>query len=412
MIKKLLLSFLLPSACWAGTFDPSAWQWQKTFKAQKAVQARILLDAETYGGSRKDLADLRVTDPQGDETPYVLETEKDEIRDAPAPARLYNLSRTPKHDTRFELDLGPQAQPHNYLFLDISPENKNFRIMVRLEGSPDAQHWNLIKEKGSILDFSESFRLRYTELYYPESDFRYLRLTLQDRDSEPMQVRGASLRRHAHRYGEKEEHHFRMTKSSTPTSALWDLDFGHDKLPLGRLSFEIKGSDFKRRVTLSVPSGDGKSWSEIGNGAVYRYRTPRFHGESLEIHFPEVRTRKLRVEVFHYNDKPIPVQKIRAFGFPRHLRFKNTAAGTYTLHYGNPKASFPRYDLADLAGYLEEKGIPKFKLSPQKTNSGYVPPRKPWTEEHPSELWTMLCGAVLLLGVLVLREWMGVRVKN
>ncbi|HAM36408.1 MAG TPA: hypothetical protein DEB40_06060 [Elusimicrobia bacterium] len=403
-LNLVWLLSLGPAWAWAGPFDSSAWQWRKTFPAQAAPQARVPLDEEIFGGSRDDLADLRVSGPDGTETPYALEVEREEVRDVRVKARLYNLSRTPRRQTRFELDLGDNAAPHNYLELEIAPEHRNFRVMVRLEGSRDARSWAVLKEGGSILDFSESFRLRYCELDYPESDFRYLRLTLSDGES-PLKVSAVTVRRHSRSPGLETEHPFNVAKSSTAVSAVWDLDFGQDRVPVRRLAFQARGGDFKRRVSVSIPAADGKAWIAAGENAIYRYRTPKFSGESLEIKFPEVRARRLRVEIFHYNDMPIVIEAIRAYGYSRRLRLKDMSPGIYTLHYGNPGATAPRYDLAELAGYLEDRNIQELRLSARQSNPRYTAPRRPWSEEHPWLLWTALCAAVALLASLSLRQW-------
>lgn len=331
-----------------------------------------------------------------------METDRARIEDSRVPAKLINLVRLPDGAARFELDLGENPQPHGYLFLDISRENRNYRAAVTLEGATVLGGWATIKDGASIIDFSQDFHLRYSELYYPESDFRRLRVTIREKDGMALKVDGAWVRRHAHRAGSELPVSFTSVRSTTAVSEVWELDFGHEKTPVHRLEFAVGTPEFKRRVVVSVPERSGSE------SVIYRYETGRFSGKNLMASFPEVRTRKLRVEIFHYDDRPLAVSSLKAFGYARRLRLKSPAAGSYSLRYGNPNASAPRYDLAELSTYLDKTGVPELSLGERTENPGYTAPAKPWSEEHPWALRAALAVVMLLLGAVVLRQWRAV----
>ncbi|MBI4422324.1 MAG: DUF3999 family protein [Elusimicrobia bacterium] len=408
MNSALLLRTLSLAAAgaWAA-FDASGWSWRKPFEAPAAPQLRVALDGEVFGGTRQDLADLRVTGPAGEETPYLLETESESDRQVCASARLFNRVRTAPGDLRFELDLGEGVQPHNRLHLGVHPDDRDFRVPALLEGSKDAIAWAVLARDSSLLDFSESVRLRHTELEYPEADFRYLRVTLKDR-AKPLRVTGASVRRRERRPGAEEERAHAVEPGSDPESLSWVVDLGHDRVPAHRVAFEAGPGEFKRRVVVYAPASAG-AWTEIGSGVIYRYQSlsesAPFRGESLSVSFPEQRQRRLRVRVFHYDDKPAPIGGLKVYGWARRIRLKEPRPGAYLLHYGNAQAAPPRYDLAELAAYLPTQDIPMTRLGAPLSNPDYRAPRKPWTEEHPWLLGAALAAAVLALAVLVAGQW-------
>lgn len=407
MFARALPSLVLAATAAAAALDLSAWRWRQNFTVPGGAQAVVLLDGPVFDGAHEELADLRVIDPEGAETPYALETDRARVEDARVPARLLNVVRLTDGAARFELDLGANAPPHDFLTLDISPENRNYRAAVTLEGAREKGAWAVLKDGASILDFSQDFHLRYSELYYPESDFRHLRVTVREKDGTPLKIIGARVRRHAHRPGSELPRTFSVTRSSTAVSEAWELDFGYNKTPVHRLAVSVATPEFKRRVVISIP-GEGNSWRPVGESVIYRYATGRFTGSNLTASFHEVSTRRLRVEIFHYNDRPLTVSSLQAFGTPRRLRLKSPRAGVYSLLYGNPDAPAPRYDLAELSAYLDKTGVPELRLSARQENPGYSAPRKPWAEDHPWILRAALMAALLLLGSIVLRQWRAV----
>ncbi|OGS41299.1 MAG: hypothetical protein A2506_11380 [Elusimicrobia bacterium RIFOXYD12_FULL_66_9] len=396
------LSLLLAAA--AAAADLSAWRWRQDFPVTGGAQTVVALDGPVYDGAKEDLSDLRVFGPGGEEIPYALEADVSRIEDARVPARILNLVRLPDGATRFELDLGEHPAPHSYLFLDISPENRNYRAAVTLEAAHPDGGWAVLKDGINILDFSQDFHLRYSELYYPESDFRRLRVTLREKDGAPMKVDGAWVRRHAHRPGMELMTTFTTAKSSSATSEIRDLDFGYDKTPVHRVAFSVSTPEFKRRVVVSVPGPDG-TWRSVGESVIYRYASGRFSGSNLVASFPEVRARRLRVEVFHYDDRPLAVKSITAFGYVRRLCLKDPKPDAYVLRYGNPAAAAPRYDLAALSAYLDKSAAAESKLGERREDSAYRAPSRPWNEEHPWALRAALAAALLGLAAIVLRQW-------
>jgi len=116
--------------------------------------------------------------------------------------------------------------------------------------------------------------------------------------------------------------------------------------------------------------------------------------------------RHLRLHIYNRDDQPLPIGRIQLEGIVDQLRFLAPAVGAYWLYYGNASATvLPEYDLnAVLARRsLAETNWP---LSPGEVNPAYRPPplpKKPWSEQRPAILYTVLGGAVLALGIATFR---------
>jgi hypothetical protein len=102
---------------------------------------------------------------------------------------------------------------------------------------------------------------------------------------------------------------------------------------------------FHRSVTVEQ-SMDGKAWSWLGAGAIYRVPGE----ESLTVTFPETQMPFQRLCIYQGDDAPVILAGVKLLGVDREVRFRAEGAGSYWLYYGSAKASAPEYDLAKTAG--------------------------------------------------------------
>lgn len=393
----LLLSLALPA--WAA-FEASHWRWRRPFSSAAAGPARLRLDPEVLAHARADLADLRVQGPGGWEVPYALESGRPKAA-APRPARIHDLSRTPAGDTVFELDLGEAPEPHDAVTLELA-RGSDYRKAARVEASDDGRAWRTVLENGLLLDYERPVRVRHGELAYPESRRRRLRVTIFEGGAEPARVLGATVRRRALEAEEEVLPAAGDGAGEEDGLSAWEFDLGAD-LPAAKARLATDEKGFKRRVVVSSFDEEAKRWDKAADGAIYRYRSGATEASSLEVSFPERRARRWRVELYHYDDRPLAVSRVSLVGFVRRLRLKDAAPGRYELHYGNPRAKAPRYDLTSLGERPE--GGPELRLGPAAENPDYAPEPGPWSEEHPALLGVALVAAVVLLGSLIARQW-------
>ena len=95
-----------------------------------------------------------------------------------------------ERSTQLVLDLGSRGFPTNRISLTTSQEN--FSRRVNLEGSHDNQLWTLLRRSENLYVFNTpKFVGSQLSLSYPESRYRYFRLTVFNEDDPPLPVTGA-----------------------------------------------------------------------------------------------------------------------------------------------------------------------------------------------------------------------------
>ena len=88
--------------------------------------------------------------------------------------------------------MGSKGFPTNRLA--ITTEEENFYRQVRLEGSNDAETWTLLQRSEILYSFNTPrFVGNKLSLSYPESTFRYFRLTILNEDNPPLPIDSVSV---------------------------------------------------------------------------------------------------------------------------------------------------------------------------------------------------------------------------
>ena len=92
--------------------------------------------------------------------------------------------------TQIIFDLGGENLPSNRLELVVS--DSNYSREVALEGSNDKNSWNSVYSRDILYSYdTPKFRGAKTSILYPETAFRYLRLTIFNADNPPLQIKSA-----------------------------------------------------------------------------------------------------------------------------------------------------------------------------------------------------------------------------
>ncbi len=387
----------------AAPLDLSQWRYRKRIALTPGDGLAVVkLDREVYIGSRAEAADLRVV-RDGQEVPFVLRT-------AAAPDSL-DLVEQPLLDRsvvaeglQFVVHLKRPGR-HNSIF--INTDEKNFRQRVRIETSQDGVKWAVARNDGAIFNFSQDGReFSSTVVEYPVSTRPYLRVTVFGWTKTSMAT-SASVNQH-----EQQPVAYEVFAALTPQvwedaptkSTVVAIDQGVTGLPISRIRIETSAPQFQRAVMVET-SDDGKSWRQLKQDVIARLPGAEFTEESLVVHSWGAR-RYLRLHIYNRDDQPLPIGRIQLEGIVDQLRFLAPAPGAYWLYYGNASATaLPEYDLNAV---LDRRSLVEtsWPMRPSEVNPAYRPPpvpKKPWSEQHPAILYTVLGGAVLALGIATFR---------
>ncbi|MGH2454249.1 MAG: DUF3999 family protein [bacterium] len=388
-------------------FEARDWLYRKPIRLETAAAAAYAeagLDKEVYANAARSLADLRIVGGDGAEVPYVLRWWDATRTEAAVPAAILNRSVLPQRSTRLELDAGRPGRPHNQIRLTIG--EREFWRRVTVEGSDDRRTW-LVLTTTPIFRFTEAASVEQTTLFYPRSLYRYLRITIRDDGQPPLTVEEAELL--FERVVPAREDRWvddavtPMVDAAAKTTTV-TLDLGGSGLPVSRVVLTVTApASFARTVEIAA-SGDAQSWSGAGSATIFR--GPRTSQTPIGITFPEVQTRSLRLTVRNGDNAPLTISRVAAYGIRRTLLFPTATAHPYYLYLGGA-APPPTYDLAEILS--REPAPPRpaaASLGALEANPSYVaplPPRRPWTEEHPALFWSILAAVVVVLGLVILR---------
>jgi hypothetical protein len=396
----LLLAILATAA----PFDLSQWKYRKRIPLTPGDGLAVVkLDREVYMGAEFALDDLRLV-RDGAEAPYVLETIGIETDHMVTPEKLIDLSVVDGPGVQFTMHVLPSR--HNRI--ELRTTERNFRHRVSIEASTDNQRWAALRSDGAIFDFTQDFR-RFSSLSidFPVSTKPYLRITIfgwnkigsVQEVSVDYEVRRPAVREILATIIPK------ISEDSREQATIATIDLGVEGLPVDQIVTEVSSPRFQRAVAVEV-SRDGKEWSYLSQGVISRLPGSEFTEESLSLSIPETHRRYLRLRIYNRDDQPLRVGRIQFEGLIRQVKFLAPATGSYWLYFGNPKVRAPSYDLPILLSRVEDVAFGSWRLGPAELNPTYHPPdppKKPWSEQHPAILYTVLGGAVLALGIATFR---------
>ena len=166
-----------------------AQQWQAVLPTiERSGLHAIILGPELIGASREDIGDLRLVDSTGQDVPYLLRMAgSGPVRSRFVPYELVRNEVLPK-STVVEIER-PQDQQIDELHIWVRPVE--VRKQVRITGSDNGTKWYMVKDDHVVPQGARGEPPHQVLLLeVPRSDYRYLRITLNDSLTAPMQILG------------------------------------------------------------------------------------------------------------------------------------------------------------------------------------------------------------------------------
>jgi hypothetical protein len=390
----------------------SAWEWYQVVVWDAAKSPRrvdFVLPPSVFDKSREDLGDLRLYDGNQHVIPYALRVRRGRDEQVPQTAKEFNRVTHPDRSAELSLDLGAAREEHNEV--RVLMPGTNVRRRLQLDGSNDDKNWSTLLDKVDWMAFrAGEQKIDVHSFRYPVSRFRYVRVQVwPDRslaDDKPVlnsvsilrsvQVPAENITLSAN-LGPREP----VPGDGAPGSA-WFIDFGGDRVPCEKLTFDIRDEEFVRPYRLEAADGDAV-FRFLAHGEWRRQRGEK--PQPLGIDFNEVRVRRLRLVVTDNRNAPLNIQSVRYTAAARQVIFAPTAelAAPLFLYFGNPAATAPHYDFAATLPAVLEPPPLRGSLTELRKYHDYQPPPRPWSERWPWLVYVVLSAASLaLLGILTL----------
>ena len=248
---------------------------------------------------------------------------------------------------------------------------------MQIEGSTDGQRWQTLAQGQPV--FRQPDGASQLRLAVPAGAWPWLRLTVDDRRSQPIPFTGARVHASAVEAVPVEARPVTLAgRDENPGESRLTLNLGAANLDVASIQIETAEPLFTRQVTLAVPqiAEDAIREMPVAHGVIYRVAVegqPACSNLTVLLERP-VHSRELLLLIRNQDSPPLPITAVRAERRPVYLVFLARAAGRYHLLSGNPRCPAPRYDLAALGANLKGVAASPLELSPLADNSAYRPP--------------------------------------
>jgi uncharacterized protein DUF3999 len=368
----------------------------------------VVLDRDVYENARADLADLRLVDDEGHETPYLLA----HAGERPAPSlrpAMRDASFVRGRKAMVTLDFGaPTLKSH--LTLALSGDNFRRRVTVEGRGRRDPE-WATIVDQAWVFAVPAPAVARYETIALPENNHQFLRVTVMHGPDDPDRVQifdawaGIEDRRRPREVVVPAR--LTMAEDAQARETILTLDLGARYQPFRGIVLDVAAPRFWRGVGVEArvdpppgQAGPPLAWTFLREGVVYRAEAD---GDVRESRRVEVggRHRVLRVRIRNRDDAPLPIAGAVVMAPVERIVFEAAPGRRYRLTYGDPPRHAPSYDLARTVGDPD-----LFAARAREATLG--PPVRtlaeaaaaPWTDRNPALLWAGLVAVVLALGAL------------
>ena len=386
-------------------FTSADWRYFKAIQTPELGSEALVelpLDREVFEASSPGEADLRMVEADGlGEVAYQLVAQSGRLERQSLQGKIRDLGHVADEHSTFVVDLGQTGNLHNQV--EILTDSQNFQRQVTIETSRDGLVWAQLEEGTEIFDFTvkeRGFNATNTEVAYPESSLRYLRVNIINGGERPLNISGATVSSVQYQPAVETAYPAEIigrTEDADARTSVTEFDLGSEGLPTNRVSLRTSSVNFHRTASVEG-SNDRQTWMPLsGDVDLYSYRTAKFVGDSLDIAYGEATSRYLRLVIQNRDDPPLTVEGIDVSGIARRVLFKGQPGAVYALYYGNSEAGAPAYDLERLLPYLDTENPIAATLGPQQDNPQFAGPQTPASEGYP---WLIPAGVAVAAVVL------------
>lgn len=417
------LLFFLPFAvdAWSAQINPQEWSWRTIVATgPKSGIVALPLDAVIYDKLHNAPNDLRLVEQGGTLIPHTIQCGRAVVATTtvPRPIRIIDRTYPPKRFSRAVLDFG-DSTVKNKVTVDLS--GSNFRRRVAVEGSDDRGKWEMIAENNFLFDIHVLGQAhRVDTLIFPDNNFRYLRLTVENMPDDPdrVEITGAKAF-----YQEPsgpaqlspvEIVERRVEQDSKTNSTVIAVDLGYRNLPLEEIALVIEAAQFERsyvvegrnslkhkiyRRTEEAWRAEEREtpWSSIRQGTFYRRRDDGKVIEATAASIPLANYRYLRITINNRDDNPLDIRDVAVRRRTCAMLFAARPEARYTLYGGSDKADAPFYDFARLTPGMDIIALPQVTHGDIETLKAEEPD-VPWSERY----WYVITGAIVISVLLML----------
>lgn len=417
-----MLSLLFAIAVAAAPFDPGAWTWSAPIDAAAAPGfVRVVITPEMMAQSQQGLRDLRVLDTSNNLVPHVLHMPRTEPveRLEWVPAQLLNPVHTPGSHSQVTLDFG---EPRQKTLLRVNMNGNNYRRRAIVEGSNDGRDWQQLGDNAWLFAIPGT-RVEANQIQLPLNNFRYLRLTVYNMESENTRIDittvQAALRAVLPGSTLVPVPVLTLTgplrDEKDMATAFYELDLQYPNLPIQKVDVVFSEPHFympyslygrnslQNEVTVSTENGEKREkaetpWKLVSTGVFYRIVHEGRVGEDLSIEHAQAPYRYLQLRLHEGDNPSLRLEKVTVQRRAVWLVFECAPETQYKLVGGNPAADMPDFALARSMPGIAQKELPQVTTGPITIK----PPTVPFARRYQVLIWVGLFAAATLMILIIL----------
>lgn len=309
------------------------------------------LSAEILGGASPDLSDVRILDGNGKEVAWLL---KEDIEQNSNNEFIPFQTEIVSEQRKTDLLIDTKGKPLSSFILQI--KNADADKNAFLLGSNDRKNWFVVKEHLLLTNTSSQNRTNaFLNLEFPLSDYQYYKLSVNDSLSAPLNVIGVGM--------VKNESYYKKQIVDIPVKKYTIGEDGKytDLEIIFPFKYQIEGIVFyisypqyyNRDIKLYLPATKRsftkkrllKDREHDYMPAYYEETLSADNGNPVTIGYSQY-TDTLKMSIYNGDDQPLTIDSVKTYTSKLYLIAGLKKGNTYTLTYGDKKASFPNYDLS------------------------------------------------------------------
>ncbi|MBX3444943.1 MAG: DUF3999 family protein [Planctomyces sp.] len=430
----------LAPALFATAADGPGWRFERSLTLpdhEDEALTTVMFDSAIYSHTRDDLADVRILDETGAETPFLVRTPS-----TTEPRRVRNRwaasdpQARPLEDGGLEVIVSRKETDPVPNGLTLVTPLKDYERQVRVFQRGAGEEWIPIGQPGLVFDYSRFLDTGSADVRFPESGARTFRIVIDSvteqqesqlmeltrrtgGDSAPERQERIVVNRRPFRidriefFREIEQQQstgperkayplpeFTVSQNAERRETLVTLRTSRE--PLLTLTVRTPSRNFSRRVRVEIPDSRPTAperWRSIATGSLTQFDVSGLNRSELEIGIPDTRSEEYRLVIENQDSPPLEIQAVDVQGSIREAVFIARPEARYRIAYGREDAEPARYDTAAIRAALDQRPATMEAVLGAEQPARGGPPVKPWTTLL-SDPW-ILIPAIGLLGLLL-----------
>ncbi len=370
-------------------------------KTDSAGFYKISLQPALVAKSNADLSDIRLITQKGYFVPYIT------ADNLPQPANekfmvFPRVAAASKTDTGTSYIIENRVSlPVNMLWVKL--RNTAVKRTVNISGSDDLQRWFAIEEDVPLQQAGLNSGGAYLQsLSFPASNYRYLKLLVNDKNKAPLKFMEAGI------YTEQSvsKSYFEVPDarvSQKDSNKVTYIDIWlNDNYLVNKIELNISAPKYYKR-DVAVYQLDKQDRVLVSNAEL-------FPGKSNSLLFA-AKGNELELQIDNGDNLPLSLKNIKVFQADQFIVSYLDAGQSYKILTGDKKASAPDYDLKFFIDSIHQR-IPEISHTAVIKNATYQIHNKIVNKDNGIIIWISIIAALLLLILLTWKMVTEVNNKN